>query len=317
MPVTLVDVYGSLRGGLEAAFVKTVLEDSPVMSYIPLEVEPRGMRSYVREGVLPAGSFRQLNTTYANEGVSVYTEDTVTLKPFGSKVTIDRKIANMDTKFGTSQAALQIDAHNRGIAADLKRNIVHSDISINGFLGLRRLTEIGPVSQSLLYNNAANGQQLTSAALVVENFDRLLDAVGNPDVLICGRGLLQRLNALILSAATNNVLAQKFRRTVWTNDLGIKFSIAEYDGIPMIPIGFDSQRSEILAFNETQGTSTDCTSVYALRFGAQGVKLLVDSLTPSITRVPVEYGETIVNDWMVALFVQDPYSIARLRGIRS
>lgn len=316
MPVTLLDVYGGLRSGLEAAFVKTVLENSPIMSYIPLEEEPRLMRSYVREGVLPAGAFRQLNAGYASEGVAVYTEDTVTLKPFGSKVTIDRKIAILDSKFGMSQAALQIDAHNRGLAADLKKFIITSDVTVNGFIGLRRFTEIGPASQNLLYNNAANGQSLTSAALVVENFDRLLDAVGNPDVLICGRGLIQRLNALILSSSTNNVLAQKFRRTTWTNPLGIKFSIAEYDGIPMIPIGYDSQRAEIIDYNETQGTSTDCTSVYAVRFGTQGVKLLVDSMTPTINRVPVEYGETIVNDWMVALFVQDPYSIARLRGIR-
>ena len=325
MALTLLDIYatlqssydGSSQRGLQLAFVKTVLEDSLLMSYLPVEIEPRGMRSYVKEGVLPAGAFRQLNTGYSGEQKAVYTEDTVTLKPYGSKVTIDRKIMNLDSKFGTNQAAIQIDAHNRGLAADLKKYIITSDITINGFLGLRRLTEIGPASQNLLYNNAANGSPLTSAALIVENFDRLLDAVGNPDVLICNRGILQRINAIILSGASNNVLAQKFRRYVRTTEAGFSFSVGEYDGIPMIPIGVDSQRAEILPFTETQGTSTDCTSIYAVRFGTQGVKLLTDSQLPSINRVPTEFGETIVMDWLVALFVQDVYSIARLRGIRS
>lgn len=317
MALNLAEIQATLQPGLEAAFVKTVVEDSPLMSLMTIEVEPRGARSYVREGVLPEGAFRQFNAAYS-EKKAVYAEDTVTLKPFGGQVTIDRKIAQMDSKFGMNQGAQQIEAHFRGLAADLKKAVVKStDQNSNGFLGLETLTAIGPASQNILYDNQANGAALSTAALLVANMDNLINAVGNPSVMVASRNMLAKINALALSAATNNVLAQLFRWVQWTNPNGMTWNIGEYRGIPFIPVGFDSQRADILPFTESQGNTTDNSSIYALRFGTQGVKMLVDKPTPDVFEIDTASGRTFQPDWLTALFVQDPYSIARLRGIRA
>lgn len=317
MSVPLLDIAKNMVPGLAAALVKLVVEDGAVLQQFGFEAEPRLSRQYTREGVLPAGQFRAINGAYANEGKTTYLDEVVTLKPFGTKIKIDPKIAKSDGKFGLNQAAQQIDAAFRGLAKDLKKNIFKGDaISGLGFAGLQQLTDTGPASQSIAYDGQANGSTLASATKVVENFDALIAAVGNPDCLFADALMLAKINALT-TTGSNSVLASKFRYSVWASADGYKFRVGEYDGIPIFTVGTDSQNAKILSWDEVQGIGTNCSSVYAVRFGFQGPKILVDNLQPEVRIVESEDGTTYIPDWMVALLVEDSYSIARLKGIKA
>lgn len=320
MSVTLLDIARSTQDPMASGIISTVIETSYLMSQMPVETEPMMTRKATREGKLPQAGFRANGEAFSDNEKTTYNDYTVDLQPFGLNIGLDRKSKKIQTLSGRSVEAQQIESAVRGMSLDLKKQIMKSQrASGKGFDGLQYIIEQGPSSQKISYEAAANGSQLTDGAKLVDNFDQLISAVGTPDVLISSEQTIREARALSMAATANNPLLGMIEWETVTidgpNGEPMRYRVATYNGIPWLPAGYDSQRSNVLDYDESQGSSSVTASVYAIRFGAGGLKLLVDQEEPEVDLVKDTSGHTAVIDWAVAPFVDDPYSIARLNGI--
>ncbi len=120
-------------------------------------------------------------------------------------------------------------------------------IDINSFDGIDVLCGV-PQSVSM----GVNGGSLT-----LDKFDELVDTVrgGKPEMLLMSRRTRRTLTALARAAGSNLVEQDRdeFGRMVQFYDA--------------VPIGVN----DFIADDQTMGTSTDTSTVYALQFGEGGV----------------------------------------------
>lgn len=129
-----------------------------------------------------------------------------------------------------------------------------------------------------------------------------------PSILLMNKTL--RRNARQLARSVNAL-------TISTDQLG-----RELDGYAGVPFGLieeDETGAEILAFDEAQGTASNTSSIYAVRFGADTMH--------GIQTKPIEVrdlGE--VDDkpalrtrieWYSGFVIKHPKAAARLKGVKA
>jgi len=154
---------------------------------------------------------------------------------------------------------------------------------------------------------AAGGHSLT-----LSNLDSMLDAVqGTPSAIICNKTMRRTINGLMRSAgqATEEI----------KDDFGRLINY--YAGIPICLMDVDNAFNQILAFDEddTQSTpaSAECTSIYAVRFGPDGVYGIqaAPPLVDDQGRIGV--SRQVLIDHYVNIMISNPKAIARLHGIKA
>jgi hypothetical protein len=173
------------------------------------------------------------------------------------------------------------------------------------FDGLKTLA--GAVQNAMGYSvtkracsNGANG-----ATPTLDVIDEFVDAVkpGKPDVLFMSKRSRRKLNAL-KRASGSGVLET-------TRDSFGMF-VTSYDGIPI-------EVDENILDTETQGTSTDCSSIYGVRFGFQtgicGLENGGIQVQPLGALETKDAWRTRIK-WYVGLANFNAWSLARLAGVR-
>ena len=146
---------------------------------------------------------------------------------------------------------------------------------------------------------------VNGGTLTLDKLDEAIDAVkgGKPHILIMSRRSRRKLTSLARATGGGLVVSDR-------NEFGMM--VDYYDGVP---IGI----SDYVPDNKTVGTSTDCSTVFALQWGEGAVSGLtapgglqaerVGSLeTKDATRVRVK--------WYVALAVFNALKLAKLEGVR-
>jgi len=140
--------------------------------------------------------------------------------------------------------------------------------------------------------------------LTLEKLDELIDKVkgGKPDMLLMSRRSRRKLNSL--ARAVGGILISD------KNQFGQM--VEYYDGIP---IGINDWISD----NQTVGTSTDCSTIYALKFGEDGLAGLTSPGGLQIERVgslETKDATRIRVKWYVALALFNSLKLAKLIGVR-
>jgi hypothetical protein len=111
-----------------------------------------------------------------------------------------------------------------------------------------------------------------------------------------------------------NTLAREFV-TYKANEFGIL--IPYYREIPIVDSGIDKAGADIITNTETLGTSTDCTSIYAVRFGERSNLTIATNIGLEIADLGLVgnfYTHSVELDADLGLC--DDTAIARLEGIR-
>ena len=277
-----------LRGVIE-----TVVKESPILAHLPFMEVTGTAVTYNREATMPAVSFYGPGDTWA-EATPTYTSHTAELKILGGDADVDNFLQ------ATYANANDIEAE---VIASRAKAVAHkfSDTFFNGdtatdtksFNGLKMLT---PGGQTI--SMGTNG-----AALSLGKIDELIDAVrpGMPELLVMSKRTRRKLKELRrTSGSVLETSIDQFGRRIET-----------YDGIPVVVDDF-------VPDTETQGTGTDLSSIYALKFG-QGVGLM--GLEHGGIRVET-VGELETKDatrtrikWYCGLALFSTLGVARLSGI--
>jgi len=285
------------------AVTKQIVEESPVMEYVPNHVITGNAYRYRQELGLGTISWRAVGGSYTASSGTIRHE-TETLAEAGGEVFVDDQEIEgsnlMDIK------AQKFMMKSRAMGLFVSSNFFEGDRSVNpeGIDGLRRR-----LTGNQLVNAGTGGATLTLALVRT-----LIDAVvGTPDALFMNKTGRNKITALV-DAQTGTA------RIEYTQDTFGR-PMSKFDGIPIRIIERQDDASTFLEFNEDDGSgNADTASIYAVRFGMEYVHLISHGGVPSVK----DFGEIESRPghlgrirWMWGMAMEHPRAAARLYHINN
>lgn len=301
--LTILEAAKLTQNTLATGIVEIFARNNPVLERLPFVDIMGNSYTYPREGTLPGIAFRGINESY--------TESTGIINPLTEHLTICGGDSDYDValiKMGAGSNNLRA-AHDALKAKSLSLNWLKtffdgdSSTEPREFDGLNR--RLAGTAQEI-ETGSAGGATLTLAMV-----DGLIDAIdGSPDVLLMNKTMRRKVNALMrASGAAIETVSDSFGR-----------QIQAYASIPIGVVEEDADGTDILAFDENDGSGNlDTTSIYALRFGLDGVHGI--QTEPMDVR---DLGELDTKpayrtriEWYSAILAKHPKAVARLRWINN
>jgi len=282
---------------LVAGVVEEIIDREALFALLPFSETKGKAYVYNRELTVSEGDFLDPNEAI-NEEASTFTEITTNLRILVGDVDVDKFLATtMDDT--NDQVAIQIAQKAKGIGRKFKRTMVIGDNtgSPKEFDGLINLVSAG---QSFIGDT--NG-----AALTLELLDQVADLVLNgADALFMRPGTIRALRTLLRASGgldPAQVMIQDFGQPV----MG-------HNGIPVLP-------NDFLPADETEGTGTALTSIYAARmnevdglhsiFGGGDIGFVVEAVGTVQNKDAWRWRVK----WYAALALKSTKSLARLSAI--
>jgi hypothetical protein len=304
--------------------IAAMLESAPLLRYAQFYSMSGTADMVLRETAMGQTiATRALNANYTPQTNSL-TPQTVTLTRLGGTVQTDIAIERMGEEQAATRRVQQLQETARSLGRQLQAEI------------------IGAPSVAIAFQTAG-GHSISHAATSVFNSTQLINFVGsnggqvltgNSDAAKQGQqAFLEALDNLILSvqggAEVLIMNAQALARlksfareyTVFTSQqdvYGQPMFIETYNGIPIINAGFLANgTSQVVSNTETLGTSTNCTSVYAARFGERSMFTLPTNVGVSVTdNGAVLQQLTTTLELEVGGLCAHSRAVARLQGVR-
>jgi len=294
MALTLAEAAKLSNDVLLIGVIETIIKDSPVLQRMPfIEIVGNGL-TYNREATAPTAGFFDVGDTWT-ESTPTFTQQTVTLKIMGGDADIDNfLIATRSNLQDLQSAVVQLKA--KAVQQLFEQTFITGDATTNPkeFDGLDELTD---PSQEL--SMGANGGSLT-----LDKLDELIDTVkgGKPDLLLMSRRSRRIINKL---ARTSGSFLETDR-----DEFGQMLQF--YDGIPIGP-------SDYIADDQTQGTSSDCSTIYAFQSGEGALVGLTAPGGLQVERVgsleSKDASRTRIK-WYASLALFNAVKLASLIGVR-
>jgi hypothetical protein len=302
--ITLLEAAKHSQDEVERTVAKIIVESSPILEYLPMRTIVGPAYRYHRETQLGTVAFRGVGGTYTPDAgvINPLFEPTVIL---GGEVSVDNyEVAVMSNLINLKAEKYRMKARQMGI--QFSETFFEGDTAVTpyGFDGLRkRLTGDQKILQ------VANGGALTLAKL-----DELLDAVlgdNGQKVLFMNVILRRKLTTLVQGVSGSGMVT-------FTQDAFGRQQMA-YADCPIRIVRREDDGSTILGFDEDPGDATsDCSSIYCVRFGSDYVHGIQNMALPSVK----DFGETEAApkhlgriEWYPGLVVKHPRSAARLYGV--
>ncbi len=266
MAVTLAQAALASQNELQRGVIETFVQESPLLDRIPLlEIEGNAY-AYNVEATLPGVAFRSVNEAYV-ESTGTINPRTETLSILGGDADVDRFIVRTRSNLN-DQRAIQVRMKVKANAVKYHDAFVNGDVAVDAksFDGLRKR-----LTGTQVLDAGVNGLgPVAGGHDFFDRLDALMAAVpGGPDVLYANRAV----RAKILSAGRRIGGAD-----LLADDIGGRRT-AMWNGVPIYDLGQNPAGGDVLALNETQGTATTASSIYAVKFGEAEGDQAVTGLT--------------------------------------
>lgn len=294
MAMTLVEAAKLTNDLVLRGVIETIYTESQVLSLLPFMDVTGTAVTYNRENTMASASWYAVGDTWG-ESTPTYTQVTESLYILGGDADVDNFIQRTYHNPNDVEAeVLQAKAKATAYAyLDRFYNGNHAN-NVKEFDGLTLRVPAGQ-TQSM----GTNGGALTLDAL-----DQLIDVVhpGRPDALLLARRSRRKLSSL--RRASGNLLE--------TSVDAFGRHALFYDGIPIVV-------DDNIPVNEVQGTEVAASSIYAVKFGSDGLMGLQNG------GIQVEeVGELETKDatrhrvkWYCGLALMGTLGVARLKGINA
>ncbi len=294
--------YGSTTLG--RGVVTTLIQESPIMEMLPFTSITGNALKVTVEDTLPDPEFRDVNETYTRSTGSD-TERFFGCAILGGEVFIDNYIVRVQAD-QISAKARQYSKFAKAMSRTFDKSFFDGTGTSKDFKGINSLIDEG-LGQKV--EAGTNG-----AALTLDMLDQGFDALRGqsaPDALLMNRTLRRKINSL--ARAGNFSLVD-----VGTDVFGRQVNI--YNGTPVRIIGDDKTGDAILDFDETQGSSSVTSSIYAISFGTDENVYGILGLGGSFD--VKDFGETEAAPGHLGrvevypgIVIANSFSVARLHGI--
>lgn len=264
MAVTLAQARLNVQDDLQMGIIDEFRKSNYLMNALPFDdvVSPTGggatlTYGYTRLVTQPTAAFRAVNTEYTPQEVEKQ-RYTVDLKVFGGAYEVDRIIAGMGGI--ADEVALQASQKAKAASALFCDTVINGDSSTNAvaFDGL----DVALTGSSTEFNASGTAIDLSTSAQVTANYMQFLDMLdeflteldGQPSALLCNTKMCAKLRAVARRAGMYQTSQDEWGRTV-----------ESYGAIPFIDLGSKPGTNDPII-----ATSSNETSIYAVRFGLDG-----------------------------------------------
>jgi hypothetical protein len=288
MALTLAEGAKLSNDVLVEGVIESVINDSPILQRLPfVEIVGNGL-TYNRGNVAPTAAFYAVGEAWA-ENTPTFTQVTTTLSILGGDADVDNYLARTRNNVQDLEAAV---VELKAKAVQRKFDDTVSDAE--AFDGVDVLCTAGQT-----VSMGTNGATLTLVKL-----DETIDKVrgGKPDALLMSRRTRRDLNTLARAAGSGVVVNEQ-------DEFGRMVSF--YDGIP---IGVNDYISDA----QTQGTSSDASSIYALQYGEGALLGLTGPGGLTVERIgslETKDATRIRVKWYVSLALFNELKLSRLVGV--
>lgn len=205
------------------------------------------------------GQFRALDSDYAANIVTPAFASPA-LKILGDHIQVDQAHERRGTDVASIRASELLN-FCMNLGKQFQNYFFNGDttISANQFDGVKKLIvssqKITASTNGLSIDSGNSDTAKSRQQKFLELLEQLVESVeGGAQALFMDGKTLARLSSI----------AREFI-TTQPNSFGIP--VKYFNGVPLYPAGYDRNGTKILPHNETTGTATNCTSVYAFRFG--------------------------------------------------
>jgi hypothetical protein len=266
MAVTLAQAAVLSENDLQRGVIETFVINSPVLDRLPLMPIEGNAYAYNAEATLPGVSFRAVNEAYT-ESTGTVVQRTETLSILGGDADVDRFIQQTRGNLN-DQRATQTAMKVKAAALRFQDTFINGDVAVDSkaFEGLRKRLIGGQVIDA-----GTNG--LGPVAGGHDFFDRLDELVGSVSGDVDALYASKQVIAKIMSAA------RRLGGADFLNEELTGKRVPTYNGIPLLDLGNRADGTPIIGQNETQGTATNASSIYAVRFGQDEGDQAVTGLT--------------------------------------
>ena len=295
MALTLAEGAKLSNDVLLAGVIETIINESPVLQAMPFIEIVGNSLTYNRENTAPTVSFFDVGDTWT-ESTPTFTQVSATLKILGGDADVDNYLSSTRNNVQDLEAAV-VQLKAKALQQKFDDTFINGDIATDAksFDGIDKLTASGQT-----VSMGTNGGTLT-----LEKLDELTDTVkaGEPDMLIMSKRSRRKLSSL--SRATGSGVVESDR-----NEFGMMVQF--YDGIA---IGI----SDWVSDTKTVGSSTDCSTIYGLKYGEGAVAGLSGPGGLQVERIgsleTLDATRTRVK-WYVSLALFNTLKLAKLTGVR-
>jgi HK97 family phage major capsid protein len=291
---------------LASGVVETLIQESPILEMLPFTAISGNALKVSVEDTLPAPAFRNVNENYTRT-FGTDTERFFGCSILGGEVFIDNYIVRVQAN-QISAKARQYAKFAKAMSRTFDASFFDGTGTSKDFKGINALIDEG-LGQKVAM--ATNG-----AALTLDKMDEAMDSVRNqssPDALLMNRTVRRKVTSLARNTSGYFTLLD-----VGEDALGRQ--VSTYNGVPIRIIGDDKSGAAILDFDETQGSSSVTSSIYALAFGTDENVYGILGLGGSFD--VVDFGETEASPGHLGrvevypgVVIANSFSAVRLHGI--
>jgi hypothetical protein len=256
--VTLAEAALLAEDDLQAGVIETFVQESPLLDRIPLLDIEGNAYAYNEEATLPGVAFRSVNEAYV-ESTGTVNQRTESLVILGGDADVDSFIQQTRGNVN-DQRATQTGMKVKAAAYKYQDTFVNGDVAVDpkGFDGLKKR-----LTGAQVVDAAANGLgPVAGGHDFLDVLDEMISRVrGGVDALYMNKAIRAKIMSSGRRLGGTDWIVQTFA------DDAVQKRIPTYQGIPMLDIGTRADGTDIIQQNETQGTATNASSIYAVRFG--------------------------------------------------
>ena len=267
MALTLAEAAKLSQNDLQRGVVETFVIESRVLDRIPLMTIQGNAYAYNEEATLPGVEFRAVNSAYS-ESTGTFNPKTESLVILGGDADVDRFLVRTRGNLN-DQRATQTRMKVKAAVYKFQDSFINGDTAVdaNSFDGLKKRLTGTQVISAATNGLPVLGSDDAARQTFLDKLDELIAAVrGGPDALYMNAGIRSR------------ILGALRRLNVATTPVGERQE-PSYNGIPLIDIGNKADGTAIIPQDETQGSSSVASSIYAVRFGQDEGDRAVTGLT--------------------------------------
>lgn len=263
MAVTLAQAAIASENDLQGGVLERFIQESPILDRLPLKDIEGNAYAYNSEATLPGVEFRAVNAAYT-ESTGTVVQASETLVILGGDADVDTFIQATRSNLN-DQLAIQVNLKVKAACFKLADAFFNGDVAVdaNSFDGLKKRTVGAQVIAGGVNGIPVIGNGTTDVQAFLDFVDAVLAAAG-----IAGAN-----GALYMNDYIRTMFGGVARRAGLAETELYEFTdnvskrLSTYRGTPILDPGLKLDQSRILPQTEVQGTSTDCSSIYAVRFG--------------------------------------------------
>jgi hypothetical protein len=304
--VTLVESAKLSQNLLIAGVIENVITINRFFQMLPFtEIEGNAL-AYNRENTLGDAQFSGVGTTITAKAPATFTAVTSSLTTLLGDAEVNGLIQATRSNI-TDQKATQVASKAKSVGRKYQDSLINGDGTADTFPGLLSLVDS---TQTITANAGGGNGDVVSFAYLDQLIDLVTDKDGQVDYLLMNARTIRSYNTLLRALGGASI------SEVVTLPSGEQ--VPAYRNIPIF-------RNDYIPINQTQGTSTACTTVFAgtlddgsMTHGISGMTALNDAAGLQVDEVGISEtkDETITRvKWYCGMALFSLRGLAALKGI--